>query len=105
MSHVEGWYPDPERPGWERWWDGTTWSEFWRPCGDQLTPRQRSGSAGGAGLIIGIVVVVFLFVALAGGDMDAANQLITAAIINLIVSSMIVYYAARAGARAALEGR
>ena len=21
-----GWYPDPDRPGQQRWWDGTRWS-------------------------------------------------------------------------------
>src|SRR5690625_188980 len=28
-----GWYPDPERPGNRRWWDGSTWSEFSEPMG------------------------------------------------------------------------
>ena len=26
-----GWYPDPSRPGTERYWDGTEWTEECRP--------------------------------------------------------------------------
>lgn len=34
----EGWYPDPERAGSERWWDGLAWSEFTRHA---VTPAAR----------------------------------------------------------------
>lgn len=26
-----GWYPDPDRPGNRRWWDGLTWTDFSEP--------------------------------------------------------------------------
>lgn len=33
-----GWYPDPEYPGHERWWDGTAWSDARRPAGGVAAP-------------------------------------------------------------------
>jgi hypothetical protein len=34
----EGWYPDPERAGAERWWDGLAWTEFRRHA---VSPESR----------------------------------------------------------------
>jgi hypothetical protein len=34
----EGWYPDPERAGGERWWDGLAWTEFRRHA---VSPESR----------------------------------------------------------------
>jgi len=34
----EGWYPDPERGGVERWWDGLAWTDFRRHT---VTPEPR----------------------------------------------------------------
>ncbi len=33
-----GWYSDPEHPGQERWWGGTTWADEYRPAGGGPTP-------------------------------------------------------------------
>ena len=27
-----GWYPDPQRPGMLRWWDGSAWTPFEAPA-------------------------------------------------------------------------
>lgn len=33
-----GWYPDPEHPGQERRWEGTTWTHEFRQAGGGVTP-------------------------------------------------------------------
>ena len=39
-----GWYPDPEGGSRLRWWDGTDWSDRYRP-----RPPEIPGGAGRAG--------------------------------------------------------
>jgi hypothetical protein len=60
-----GWYPDPQNPAIQRYWDGFRWTEH-----TALGAAQPAGPAAGKtrwGLIIGIVagVMVIIFVALA----------------------------------------
>lgn len=51
-----GWYPDPERPGNRRWWDGLAWTDFSEPlerggpsAGQPAPPQSGSGSGGSPG--------------------------------------------------------
>jgi hypothetical protein len=80
----EGWYPDPDQPGSERFWFGQRWTEQTRPAGSGtpvLPPSQTSGppawqsslgrrlrytTRGGFQkrrffLAIGVIVVTFIF--------------------------------------------
>lgn len=38
-----GWYPDPQQPGQQRYWDGNAWTEHRAPS----APSEQSGSAAG----------------------------------------------------------
>jgi len=83
-----GWYQDGQTAGQERWWDGTRWTDHFRPIGGMppmplmappqtgMPPRggsfwQRLSMGGRIGIIAGAVVVVagivIGIVALAGG--------------------------------------
>ena len=41
-----GWYPDPEYPGNDRWWNGTEWSDYRRP--DAATAAASAAAAAAA---------------------------------------------------------
>lgn len=43
-----GWYHDRHRPGWLRWWNGTSWVDSWQPdqAASAVTPIEASASSG-----------------------------------------------------------
>jgi hypothetical protein len=54
-----GWYPDPEVPGQQRYWDGSGWTEHRAPgSGQWATAAQQTPGDAVAALVCGILSVV-----------------------------------------------
>ncbi|MDH6432968.1 hypothetical protein M2158_001445 [Streptomyces sp. SAI-144] len=72
-----GWYPDPDAPHLERWWDGTAWTDHRRAPAGPGPPRPAGGASGRAKAVAlttsGVVLVAAIVsgaFALARGDGD-----------------------------------
>jgi hypothetical protein len=77
-----GWYPDPENPGGQRYWDGRGWTEnrVGYPAAPPATavPKRRSGFKifliVASAIIVAIVVLVVGCAALIGAGVDSAVE-------------------------------
>lgn len=50
------WYPDPEHAGWQRYWDGSTWTDHRAPALTDADPKLKPGLVG-----VWITAVLSLF--------------------------------------------
>ncbi|MET7621045.1 DUF2510 domain-containing protein [Streptomyces sp. NPDC005408] len=94
MTTPAGWFPDPNMPGTERWWDGTAWTAHTRPVQAQapapaqpagfgpptVPTRQAASGSGGRGRLLalgaaGVVLVgaIATGAVLLGNDDDGTN--------------------------------
>jgi membrane protease YdiL (CAAX protease family) len=57
-----GWYPDPWRQAWWRWWDGATWTAYteqWgAPAPGADEPRLRAGGIAILGFLAGLAISI-----------------------------------------------
>jgi hypothetical protein len=74
-----GWYPDPQAPGYQRYWDGSQWTEHVAPLvgAPPGPPPVQTGTSSSTvvmivvGVIVGFLVLMVLLIAavtLLGGN-------------------------------------
>jgi hypothetical protein len=70
---IAGWYPDPEIPGQDRWWDGTTWSETRRAsdaargaASAPVAPQQAAPPPAAAPVVRNNAALIGLILSLSG---------------------------------------
>jgi membrane protease YdiL (CAAX protease family) len=63
-----GWYPDPWRQAWWRWWDGSGWTHYteqwFQPPAVTVDPTVRAGGIAILGFLVGIALSVAITVPL-----------------------------------------
>ena len=52
-----GWFPDPQQPGQQRYWDGAEWTAHTQPLSGPVPPPETSGKAT-TSLILGILSLI-----------------------------------------------
>ncbi|MEU9327235.1 DUF2510 domain-containing protein [Streptomyces canus] len=68
-----GWYPDPDAPHLERWWDGTAWTDHRRAPEGPGPPRPAGGASGRAKAIALTASAVVLVAAIVSGAFALAR--------------------------------
>ncbi|MEU9168291.1 DUF2510 domain-containing protein [Streptomyces sp. NPDC048420] len=68
-----GWYPDPDAPHRERWWDGTAWSDHRRDPEAPGPPRPADGASGRAKAVALTTSGVVLVAAIVSGAFALAR--------------------------------
>ncbi|MEU0208977.1 DUF2510 domain-containing protein [Streptomyces canus] len=69
-----GWYPDPNAPHLERWWDGTAWTDHRRAPEGPGPPRPAGGASGRAKAVALTTSGVVLVAAIVGGAFALARH-------------------------------
>ena len=63
-----GWYPDPQAPGYQRYWDGAQWTQHVAPL-QGVPPQAPTGTSSNTvvmiivGVIVGFVVLLVISIA------------------------------------------
>jgi hypothetical protein len=68
-----GWYPDPDAPLLERWWDGTAWTDHRRAPEAPGPPRPAGGASGRAKAVALTVCGIVLVAAIVNGAFALAR--------------------------------
>lgn len=82
---IAGWYPDPEIPGHDRWWDGATWTENRRTSGDAGAPvLQPAPAYAPAPVVRNNLALIGFFLSLSGLVLPFVVNSIAGGIVSIV---------------------